>query len=47
MIWDIIPLVIWLIAGILTLCHKSQVSKLEYALIWTVLILNLIANIGV
>ena len=46
MVLDIIPLVIWLIAGILTLCHKSPVSKFEYALVWTILILNLIANIG-
>jgi hypothetical protein len=42
---SIFNLVIWIITGILTLCNE-QVSKLSFALVWVVLILQLIRNIG-
>ena len=45
MVLDILVLVLWLIAGILTLC-SSKVSKWDYAMVWVLLILNLIGNIG-
>ena len=40
----IIAFVIWLLAGIVTLCGKN-ISKFDYALAWSVLIINLFANI--
>jgi hypothetical protein len=40
---SIFNLVIWIIAGILTLCDE-QVPKISYALLWVVLILHLIGN---
>lgn len=42
---DIFVLVAWLIIGIVTFC-SSKVSKFDYALVWFLLILNLIGNIG-
>lgn len=40
---SIFNLVIWIIAGILTLCNE-QMSKISYALLWVALILQLIGN---
>lgn len=34
----------WLLAGILTLCNKN-ISKFEYAIAWSVLMVNLLGNI--
>lgn len=43
MAFDIFVIVLWVIAGILTLC-SSKVSKGEYAMVWALLILNMIGN---
>lgn len=41
---NIALIVIWLLTGLLVL-FKDKVSKIDYLLIWTVLVLQLINNV--
>jgi hypothetical protein len=45
MILDIIGLAFVILMGIINLCDK-KISKVDYGLLWAILILNLINNIG-
>lgn len=42
--FSILPLIIWIIAGILVLCSE-KVSKLEYGICWGCLLLYLLARV--
>ena len=35
----IIPFVIWVVAGLMVLCMKKPVSKVEYGLVWGLLLM--------
>ena len=42
----IIPLVIWFVAGIITLSHKAfPITRLEYGLAWGTLLLLLVEDV--
>lgn len=41
---DLINVLIWTFAGIVTLTNKYGITKLEYGLCWLVLMLQLVLN---
>ena len=41
----IIPIILWIIVGILVLILRKEVTKLEYGLVWITLVIKLIENL--
>ena len=41
----IIPIILWIIVGILVLILRKEVTKLEYGLVWITLVIKLMENL--
>lgn len=42
---DIVAFVLWLFAGIFNLTVRKEITKLDYGLVWGILILNLVLRL--
>lgn len=41
---NLIMLILWFIAGMIVMTSKKQITKLDYGLVWVVMLIQMIEN---